>query len=251
MSHRETDNVLDRPPLAWAVVGLILYSVIAFSIETLPGLSEKARAFLHYSEIAVVGLFTLEYLYRIYTAPNRSRFIFSFYGLIDLLAILPFYLGLLIDLRSLRIIRLLRLLRILKLARYNMALIRFGRAIYLAKEELIIFMIASFILLYLAAVGIYHFEHQAQPEVFRSIFDALWWAVATLTTVGYGDIYPITPGGRLFTFGVLMVGLGMIAVPTGIIASSLSAIRRQLEDERVTRSLGDTEPATKMAEPSE
>ena len=103
---------------------------------------------------------------------------------------------------------------------------------YLAKEELVIFTIASFVLLFLAAVGIYHFENEAQPEVFRSIFDALWWAVATLTTVGYGDIYPITGGGRLFTFGILMVGLGMIAVPTGIIASSLSDVRRQLEEER-------------------
>lgn len=162
---------------------------------------------------------------------------FSFYGVIDLLAILPFYLGIFVDLRTLRLVRVLRLLRILKLARYNMALMRFGRAIYLAKEELIIFTMASFVLLYLAAVGIYHFEHEAQPDVFRSIFDALWWAVATLTTVGYGDIYPITNGGRLFTFGILMVGLGMIAVPTGIVASSLSAIRREMEAERESEKL--------------
>ena len=101
---------------------------------------------------------------------------------------------------------------------------------YAAKEELIIFTFASFVLLYLAAVGIYHFEHAAQPEVFRSIFDCLWWSVATLTTVGYGDIFPITDGGRFFTCIVLMIGLGLVAVPTGIVASSLSAIRRQEED---------------------
>lgn len=128
-----------------------------------------------------------------------------------------------------RLIRLLRLLRILKLVRYNQALNRFSKAIYIAKEELAIFALASLVMLYLAAVGIYHFEHNAQPEVFRSIFDSLWWAVATLTTVGYGDIYPITTGGRLFTFLVLMLGLGLVAVPTGIIASSLSAVRRQQE----------------------
>ena len=81
-------------------------------------------------------------------------------------------------------------------------------------------------LLYLSAVGIYHFEHAAQPENYTSLFDCLWWAVATLTTVGYGDIYPITTGGRLFTFLILMLGLGVVAVPTGVIASALSAVRK-------------------------
>jgi len=229
--------LLDQPLFAWPIAGLILFSVVTFSIGTLPDLSPTTRAFLHYSEIVVVGLFSIEYLCRIYTAEKKLRFIFSFYGLIDLLSILPFYVGLFVDLRTLRLVRLLRLLRILKLARYNSAIFRFMRALYLAKEELIIFTLASFVLLFLAAVGIYHFEHEAQPEVFRSIFDALWWAVATLTTVGYGDIYPVTDGGRLFTFGVLMVGLGMIAVPTGIIASTLSDVRRQLEEER--KKMGD------------
>lgn len=104
---------------------------------------------------------------------------------------------------------------------------RFGKAIYMAKEELVIFSFASLVVLYLSSVGIYYFEHAAQPDIFRSIFDSLWWALATLTTVGYGDIYPITVGGRLFTFIVLIVGLGLVAVPTGIIASALSAVRRQ------------------------
>jgi voltage-gated potassium channel len=206
--------------------------VVAFSVETLPSLPPSIRTFLQYSEYVVVALFTLEYAYRVYSAPSRWGFVFSFYGVIDILAILPFYLGIFVDLKSLRLIRMLRWLRILKLARYNSALVRFGRAIFYAKEELIIFTMASVVILYLSAVGIYHFEHEAQPENFRSLFDALWWAVATLTTVGYGDIYPITLGGRLFTFGVLMVGLGMVAVPTGIVASSLSSIRREMEQGR-------------------
>ncbi|WP_328187845.1 ion transporter [Marinobacter sp. OP 3.4] len=235
MDKKNQVPIIDRPFIAWSIAGLILFSVVTFSIGTLPNLSPTTKAFLYYSEIVVVGLFSIEYLCRIYISTQKLRFIFSFYGLIDLLAILPFYLGLFIDLRALRLVRLLRLLRILKLARYNLAIFRFVRAIYLAKEELIIFTIASFVLLFLAAVGIYHFEHEAQPEVFRSILDALWWAVATLTTVGYGDIYPITGGGRLFTFGILMIGLGMIAVPTGIIASSLSDVRRQLEEERLRK----------------
>jgi len=219
--------LFDRPIITWPILILILYSVVCFSIETLPNLSESTRTYLRFSEIFVVTIFSIEYILRVVFSENRLKFIFSFYGIIDLIAILPFYLSFAIDLRSLRLIRLFRLVRILKLVRYSTAIKRFGKALFIAKEELIIFTLASFILLYLSAVGIYHFENVAQPDVFRSIFDALWWSVATLTTVGYGDIYPITTGGRFFTFVVLMVGLGLIAVPTGIVASALSAIRQQ------------------------
>jgi voltage-gated potassium channel len=221
------NNQLDKPIFAWSIAILIIYSVICFSIETLPDLSQATNQFLRHSEIFIVSIFTLEYLYRLYISERKVEFIFSFYGVIDLLAILPFYLATAIDLRSLRLIRLLRLARLLKLVRYNSAIVRFGKAIYLVKEELVIFTVASLVMLYLAAVGIYHFEHEAQPEVFRSIFDSLWWAVATLTTVGYGDIYPITIAGRIFTFFILMVGLGLVAVPTGIVASALSEVRQQ------------------------
>jgi voltage-gated potassium channel len=221
------NNHLDKPIFAWPLAILIIYSVICFSIETLPDLSQATIQFLRYSEIIIVSIFTLEYLYRLYISEGKIKFVFSFYGVIDLLAILPFYLVTAIDLRSLRLIRLLRLARLLKLVRYNSAIVRFSKAIYLVKEELVIFTVASLVMLYLAAVGIYHFEHEAQPEVFRSIFDSLWWAVATLTTVGYGDIYPMTLAGRIFTFFILMVGLGLVAVPTGIVASALSEVRQQ------------------------
>ncbi len=221
------ENRLDKPLFAWSIAILIVYSVICFSIETLPDLSLDTIQLLRYSEILIVSIFTLEYLYRLYISAEKFKFIFGFYGIIDLLAILPFYLATAIDLRSLRLIRLLRLARLLKIVRYNSAILRFGKAIYLVKEELVIFSVASLIMLYLAAVGIYHFEHEAQPEVFRSMFDSLWWAVTTLTTVGYGDMYPITIGGRLFTFCILMIGLGLIAVPTGIVASALSEVRQQ------------------------
>ena len=96
----------------------------------------------------------------------------------------------------------------------------------LAKEELIMFFSLTCILLYLSAVGIYYFENEAQPETFSSIIDSLWWAVATLTTVGYGDIYPITSGGKLFTFFILMIGLGIVSIPAGIIASAVSEARK-------------------------
>jgi voltage-gated potassium channel len=104
---------------------------------------------------------------------------------------------------------------------------RFRRAFSIARDDLVLFGVSALIVLYLAAIGIYHFEHDAQPDRYSSVFDSLWWAVATLTTVGYGDIYPITPGGRLFTFVVLMLGLGFVAVPSGLIASALSRVRAE------------------------
>jgi hypothetical protein len=90
-----------------------------------------------------------------------------------------------------------------------------------AKEQILLFMFITFILIYLSAVGIYFFENEAQPEHFSSIFDSLWWSIITLTTVGYGDVYPITVGGRVFTFCILLIGLGIVAIPTGIISAAL------------------------------
>lgn len=224
------DNIMDHPWVTWVISALVIFSAISFSLETLPDLKPDIQRFLRYSEIVVVAVFTVEYLIRILVAKRKLRFIFSFYGLIDLLAILPFYLAFAVDLRTLRLLRFMRLLRMLKFVRYRAALERFGGALWLAKEELVIFATAILVFIYLAAVGIYYFEHPAQPDVYRSIFDSLWWAVVSLTTVGYGDMYPVTTGGRVFSFFVLMLGLGLISVPAGIVASALSAVRRR--DER-------------------
>lgn len=124
-----------------------------------------------------------------------------------------------------------RLFRLLKLGRYTAALLRFYRALLIAREELALFGTMAVILLYLSCVGIYQFEHAAQPEVFASVFDGLWWALCTLTTVGYGDVYPLTAGGKLFTFFILLIGLGLIAVPVGLVASALTQAREQLQGE--------------------
>lgn len=148
---------------------------------------------------------------------------------IDLVAALPFYLSLGVDLRSMRAFRLLRLFRLFKLARYNKAMKHFHQAFVIAKEELILFGAVALILLYLSSVGIYYFENEAQPEKFSSVFQSLWWSIATLTTVGYGDVYPITVGGKIFTFFILIVGLGLVAVPTGLIASALSEAKKQTQ----------------------
>ncbi len=209
----------------FCVLGLILYSIATFSIETLPALSDGAKAVLNISEVAVTLLFTLEYVLRLATAPGKLRYVFSFYGIVDLLAIVPFYLSL--GSLDLRVVRVVRVFRILKVLRYSQAMARFGRALTMAKEEILLYLLASGILLYLSAVGIYYFEHDAQPEHFQSILHSLWWAVTTLTTVGYGDFYPITPGGKLFTFLVLVCGLGVVAVPSGLVAAALSKVRQE------------------------
>ena len=214
------DNKLSKA-FAFFIQFLILLSIVTFSVETIPDLTPRTIKVLHLVELICVTIFTIEYILRIYVADSKPRFIFSFFGLIDLLAILPFYLSFGVDLRSLRALRFIRLFRILKLARYNRAIKEFTSAVKVAKEQIFLFMFITFILIYLSAVGIYYFENEAQPEHFSSIFDSLWWAIITLTTVGYGDVYPITVGGRVFTFCILLIGLGIVAIPTGIISSAL------------------------------
>ena len=214
------------------VLLLIVYSITTLSIETIPNLSGSTIEFLRVSEIVVTIVFTLEYVLRVVCSKKKLDYVFSFDGLIDLIAIVPFYLAIGLNLQGIRAFRLFRVIRILKLTRYSKAMNRFGKALVLAREEAILFMLVTVILLYLSAVGIYYFEHQAQPEVFSSIPHSLWWAVATLTTVGYGDVFPITAGGKIFTFVILMLGLGIVAVPSGLVASTLSQVREDEEGDQ-------------------
>jgi len=204
---------------------LILLNLVAFAIETLPGLDFTVHVALAWFEAVSVLAFSIEFVARVALSRPRLGYVSSFMGLVDLISILPFYLGLAFDLRSMRVIRFLRILRIFKLARYSAAARRFHLAFIYAREELILFGVAALIVLYLAAVGIYQFEHEAQPKVFSSVFHSLWWAIVTLTTVGFGDAYPITTGGRVFTSIILVVGLGIVAIPTGLLAAALSRAR--------------------------
>jgi len=200
---------------------LIVLSVASFTIETLPDLDPDFRRILAIFEIGVIAVFTCEYLLRLYVADNKLRFVFSFFGIIDLLVILPFYLQVGFDMRSLRIFWLFRLFRLMKLVRCADATRRIVDTFTMVRFDLLVFGIGAILVLYLAAVGIYFFEHEAQPEAFASIIHAFWWAISTLTTVGYGDVYPITMGGRIFTFFILMIGLGVFAVPTGLITMAM------------------------------
>jgi voltage-gated potassium channel len=215
------------------ILFLIIFSIILISVETFPSVSETHKQLLARLEYYILIIFGLEYLIRIARSEKKLRYIFSFSGLVDALVIAPLFLTSGADLRILRGYRLLRLVQLLKLANYSSAIRRFQVALSIAKEEILVFLFFAFFILFIAAYGIYHFENSAQPKVFASILDGLWWALATLTTVGYGDVYPITAAGKIFTGLILIVGLGVVAVPTGLIASAITKARALEEkDER-------------------
>jgi len=209
---------------------LIFISLVAFALETLPDNSIKLISILNYIELFTVIVFSIEYVLRIYCAKKPFKYIFSFYGVIDFLSIIPFYLRFGLDLRSLRAFRVFRVFRALKIIRYNKALKRFGLAAKIVKEEIILFMIIIIIFIFLISSGIYYFENQAQPESFKSIPHSFWWTIVTLTTVGYGDVYPITIGGKIFTFFVLIIGVAVVTVPAGLVATALGQARKMEEE---------------------
>ena len=220
---------------------LIVTSIIAIICESFENLSTNYYYVFEIFEVFVVAIFTLEYIFRIWTAslqyPTLSKgkailkFAFSTMAIIDLLAILPFYLELsqgfftglgiaFIDLRFIRGLRLLRLLRIFKLRRYSKSMQTINEVLSDKKEELMVTIFVCFILLVLSSSIMYSIEHEAQEENFPNIIATFWWAIATLTTVGYGDVYPITPLGRFVGGFIALLGIGLVALPTGIVSSS-------------------------------
>lgn len=225
----EGNDTLGGVVFNWCSQAVILISLIAISIETLPNNSSELNSILSIIETITILLFTIEYILRIFVADKPIRFILSFYGIVDFLAVLPFYVNTGIDLRSIRIFRFFRLFQLLKLIRYNNAIQRFINAFTLIKSELTLFVFASLMLLFLSSLGIFYFENSVQPEIFKSVFHSLWWSIITLTTVGYGDMYPITTGGKIFTSVISLIGIGVVAVPTGLFASALSETVKQNE----------------------
>ncbi|MGB0883242.1 MAG: ion transporter [Flavobacteriales bacterium] len=204
---------------------LIFLSILVYCIGTLPDLSPQSKSYLDLINTICYIVFTIEYFGRIYITEHKLKYIFSFFGIIDLLAILPFLFAKQFDLRAIRALRIFRIISALKISKYSDALSRFAMALKMIRPELSLFFILTFIFLFLSSAGIYYFENEAQPAAFASIFHSFWWSIITLTTVGYGDVYPITLGGRVFTFVILMLGLGIITIPTGLIASALSSAR--------------------------
>lgn len=207
------------------IQGIILLSMVSLALGTMETLDPGLRRALAIVEIVTLAIFCIEYVIRLIVAERRWAYVFSFWGIVDLLAIVPSLVLPGNSLIALRALRFLRILRILKLARYSRALIRLKQAFASVAEELVVFLMLSGIVFFIAACGIYFFEHDTQPDRFPSIPASMWWAIATLTTVGYGDVYPVTAGGKIFTFLILMIGLGLVSVPAGLIASSLTEQR--------------------------
>ncbi|MEM8662488.1 MAG: ion transporter [Pseudomonadota bacterium] len=226
--RQRVQNILDGDDpvfgrrVALTIQALIIVSVLSITIETLPGLPDWLHTVFFVEEMFVVAVVLTEYILRIYAAKRRLAYVTSFFGIIDLLSIAPALLLLGYDLRSLRAIRALRILSLLKLMRYVAAFERLAKALRSVRDELVVFAGVAGVLLYLCATAVYLFENEAQPEAFASIPHSLWWAVVTFTTVGYGDVYPVTAGGRIFTGVILILALGVVAVPTGLIATALN-----------------------------
>ncbi|MBT8252533.1 MAG: ion transporter [Flavobacteriaceae bacterium] len=213
---------------------LIILSLVTFSLETLPDNSAETITLLENFELFCIVVFSIEYVLRIYVAKKPFKYIFSFYGFIDLFAILPFFLTGAFDWRAIRAFRIFRIFRAFKLVRYNKAFYRIHLAARIVKEEVILFLVVTMIFLFLTSAGIYYFENEAQPETFSSIFHSAWWSVVTLTTVGYGDVYPITVGGKIFTFFILLIGVGIVTIPAGLVASALSKAR-EIEESEISK----------------
>lgn len=225
--------------VAFSINGLILISAVAISLETVPGLKAPWPQLLHYLEIFIVLVFLLEYVLRILCSQHPVRYIFSFWGMVDLLACLPALTLIQPQWQVVRSLRLIRLVRLLKLFRTSQALDRLFHALEEVRAELLVFGVFSGLMLYISSVGIYLFEHEVQPDVFTSIPESMWWAVASFTTVGYGDMVPITTGGRIFTTVVLFIGLGVVAVPSAIVTAAL------LEEQTTIKALKKTKRKAK------
>ncbi len=218
--------------IEYFISGLIILNVICIFLESYKSINAQFKEAFYFIEVFSIIVFSLEYLIRIWIADlqhpklsatkARLKYICSFLGLIDLASILPFYLPYFfkIDLRVIRVLRLFRLLRLLKLNRHSKAIKLIGKVLKNTKNDILVTVFMVFILLILSSTLMYSIENDAQPEAFENIGQALWWAVATLTTVGYGDIYPVTGLGKLLSGIIALLGIGIVALPTGIISSA-------------------------------
>lgn len=224
------------------IYALIILNVIALILESYESLNTNYKWFFNVFEYFSVGIFTIEYLIRIWVSDKtkedkreRLNYAFSTLGIIDLIAILPTYLPFIFpfDLRVVRILRLFRLLRIFKLGRYSKSLKTIRYIFKETKSELSITVFVTFVLMVLSSTLMYYIEHDDQPEQFSNIGDAFWWAVATLTTVGYGDVYPVTPLGKFLSGVIALIGIGFVALPTGIISSAfIEKIQKEKEEKK-------------------
>jgi voltage-gated potassium channel len=233
---------------------LIVVNVLFVLVDTMREQPSWLQGISWVVEVISVALFTIEYLLRVWTADllypelgaikARLRYVVSGMAIIDLLSILPFYLPMFlpIDLRILRVLRLLRLLRVFKLARYSTAMASTGRVLKQSGPALLSSLSVVAMLMLVASVLMYYIEGPAQPEEFSNAFSALWWAMATITTVGYGDIYPVTVLGKILSAVIAILGIALVAIPTGIISAGFMTELSNSQHPKPAGSEGESEP---------
>jgi voltage-gated potassium channel len=238
-----------------ALISIIMINVVAIVIESIPSVALKYYDEFLVLEIVSVAIFAVEYLARLWACVDKTQYVamegsnskrrlkyfLSPLALIDLIAILPSLMMFLFPL-DLRFLRVLRLLRVFKLTRYSRAMQLLLQAFMDEGSSLLAAFFIMAVVLILASCGIYLIEHDIQPDKFGSIPAAMWWAMATLTTVGYGDVVPITPLGKFFGGVITLLSMGMVAIPTGLLASSFSEQirkRRQFFEDAVHESIQD------------
>lgn len=223
-----------RQTLEWTSTSLILVALGTMPWEVTAGTGTGTALAIKWLEVGILIVFTSEYMLRLWIAERPLKYALSPYGIIDLLAIAPFYLAGGAETSALRGLRLLRLVRLLKNRRYAKACARLVRALYESREEAAIFAVASALTVYIAAVGIHQFEHTAQPGAFGTLGQSLWWSIGLLVDVEYGEVYPVTTAGRAFAAVLALVGIAIVAVPAGLVASALSKVaRKENTDEEV------------------
>ena len=239
--HRQLMKKWFRYTVLFFIVGAI-FSVICSSFESSAPYRLQLYSFCYLASF----VFTVEYVLRIIAAPvqyrqyrawrSRFRYLFSFYGLIDFVAVIPFLIIYLYrETIFVHLAVLAYILMIFKLIRYSRSFQLIGRVLQMVKDELITACTACGILLGFSGILMYYIEHEAQPEAFANIGDGFWWAVVPFPTVGYGDVYPVTALGRLLSGVICMVGIAMIAIPTGLISSAFMSLiqekKRKEEEE--------------------
>jgi voltage-gated potassium channel len=215
------------------LISLIFLNIVAIILESVKSIEAEYRTFFHSLESFSVIIFTIEYILRLWTCVEnpkyshaiggRLRYALTPMALIDLLSIIPFYIGFLdLDMRFIRIVRTFRLIRVLKIARYLKALNLIQAVLRERKEQIVLSVMFIVFLLVMVSTVMYYVEHDAQPEVFSSIPKTMWWGIETLTTVGYGDMIPQTTAGKILGGMIAVLGIGLFALPAGILSSGLT-----------------------------
>ncbi len=229
----------------WLIMVLIALSVVLIVLESFRPLREQYSSLFRLFEIITVCVFSVEYVLRIWTAdllyPDakhpRLKYILSFMAVVDLFAILPSFLPFIyVDLRFLRMIRLFRLfrvLRVLKLGRYLDAWLVILDVIRKSGPQLVMSVALCFFVILFSAIIMYEAEYPVQPEKYPNVMASLWWAISALTTIGYGDVYPVTAVGKFFASLISLVGIGIVAIPTGIITAGFSQTLRGGAEKRI------------------